>query len=90
MKPKKYGIRSYLCADSRTGYCWNLLVYDGTNRPLDETVLLLMDVLLDQFHSLYMDNLYNSVRLFEKLLQRNTYAVGRSLLNNTTVSGQLP
>ena len=32
LKPIKYGIKSYILADSRSGYCWNLIIYEGTHR----------------------------------------------------------
>jgi hypothetical protein len=76
MKPIKYGIKSYILADSHTAYCWNLLVYDGRARTLHEIVFFLLDRLRGNFYSLYMDNYYNSVALSEALLRTDTYVVG--------------
>ncbi|XP_064637143.1 piggyBac transposable element-derived protein 4-like [Lineus longissimus] len=72
-KPTKYGIKGYILCDSDTAYCWNLDLYHGQGNTLRETVIGLMDRLLNNPYSLYMDNLYNSVELSEELL--NTYQV---------------
>ncbi|XP_064635785.1 piggyBac transposable element-derived protein 4-like [Lineus longissimus] len=76
MKPIKYGIKSYILADSHSAYCWNMIVYDGTHRTLHEIVFALLEGLVGHFYSLYMDNYYNSVALSEALLRSDTYVVG--------------
>lgn len=75
-KPIKYGVKSYVLADSTTGYCWNILPYCGVSAPITHTVPALMDRLLDHGHRLYMDNFYNSVTLTTMLLSRKTDVCG--------------
>jgi hypothetical protein len=62
LKPIKYGLKTYINADSTNAYCYNLRVYDGIPHTLSETVNNLVVGLEDKFHNLYMDNFYNSVR----------------------------
>ena len=76
MKPCKYGIKSYILADSVSNYCYDLIIYDGISRPLRETVLILVQDHLNKNHMLYMDNLYNSVGLAEDLLDNGMYVTG--------------
>ena len=61
-KPIKYGIKSYVIADSITAYCWNLRVYDGLPSTLHDTIFGLVAGLEELHHKLFMDNFYNSVR----------------------------
>jgi len=76
-KTIKYGIKSFLFADSRTGYCWNLDIYHKPRKTWKETVQwLLTDRCVGIYHSLFMDNLHNSVELNEFLLDKNVYTVG--------------
>jgi hypothetical protein len=76
MKAIKYGIKSYVLADSVTSYCWNILVYDGQARTIHDIIFHIMDRLTGQFYSLYMDNVYNSVHLSIDLLNSDTYVCG--------------
>ena len=46
-KPTKYGIKAYILADSNSGYCWNMDIYDGQGKHLKNTVFdLLTDTCL--------------------------------------------
>ena len=38
-KPTKYGIKSYILADSNSGYCWNMDMYCGQQKRLRDTAL---------------------------------------------------
>ena len=68
-KPTKYGIKAYILADLNSGYCWNMDMYCGHRKRLRDTVFsLLGDACLYSWHSLYMDNFYNTVELSEELL----------------------
>jgi len=61
-KPIKYGIKSYILADSQSKYCWNIDVYHGMSKSLKETITsLLTSQNMSQWHTLYLDNFYNSV-----------------------------
>ena len=76
-KPVKYGIKSYILADSKTHYCWNMDLYHRVKKTLKETVQgLLTQSCLHLWHSLYMDNFYNSVELSETLLAQEVHTVG--------------
>ena len=76
-KLTKYGIKAYILADSNSGYCWNMDMYCGQGKCLRATVFgLLSDACLYSWHSLYMDNFYNSVELSEELLGVKVHTVG--------------
>ena len=76
-KPTKYGIKAYILADSNSNYCWNIDIYHGQGKSLRDTVTgLLADTCLRSWHSLYMDNFYNSVELSEELLADEVHTVG--------------
>ena len=76
-KPTKYGIKSYMLTDAKSKYCWNMDVYHGVSKTLKETVTgLLTSKCMSLWHSLYMDNFYNSVALSEFLLDQKVYTVG--------------
>ena len=76
-KPTKYGIKAYILADSASGYCWNMDIYHCERKPIKETVMgLLTNKCLGLWHSLYMDNWYNSVELSEFLLTAQVHTVG--------------
>lgn len=66
-KPIKYGIKSYVIADSITSYCWNLRVYDGLPQTLHHTIFGLLEGLENLNHKLFMDNFYNSVRSVKEI-----------------------
>ncbi|XP_033100412.1 piggyBac transposable element-derived protein 4-like [Anneissia japonica] len=75
-KPKKYGIKSYVLTDSATSYCWQLKTYCGVGATFEETILGLLGNHTNKGHVLFMDNLYNSVRLSKRLLELGTYVCG--------------
>ena len=76
-KPTKYGIKAYILTDSNSGYCWNMDIYYGQGKRLRDTVFgLLTNTYLQSWHSLYMDNYYNSVELSEELLDAKVHTVG--------------
>ena len=75
-KPIRYGIRSYILADSATGYCHNIIPYCGDHVALADTVVNLVGSLRGQGYRLYMDNFYNSVKLSEQLLKMKTHVCG--------------
>ena len=76
-KPTKHGIKSYVLADSKSSYCWNLCIYKRDKKTLLETVTeLLTPQCYNLYHSLYMDNFYNSIALSENLLEKKIHTVG--------------
>ena len=73
----KYGIKAYILADSQSRYCWNIDVYHGMSKSLKETITsLLTPQNMSQWHTLYMDNFYNSVSTREHLLDNQVHTVG--------------
>ena len=57
-KPVKYSIKSYIWADSKSHYCWNLDLFHRMKKTLKETVQgLLTEKCLHLLHTLYMNNL---------------------------------
>ena len=75
-KPTKYGIKSYILCDSKTGYCFNMRPYVGVSSTLPDTVFSILDRLVGHGYTLYMDNFYNSVALCEQLLKSKTNVCG--------------
>ncbi|XP_050312885.1 piggyBac transposable element-derived protein 4-like [Anthonomus grandis grandis] len=81
-KRHKFGIKLYVLCEPK-GIPLKMLVYAGSadtelsgERHTEKVVLALMAEKLDNGHSLYMDNFYNSVKLAEELLTRKTYVTG--------------
>ena len=72
----KYGVKSYILTDSVNSYCWNLKPYCGVGNTLKDTVLELLDSLINKGFKLFMDNFYNSFGLSERLLQLGTHTCG--------------
>ena len=75
-KPIKYGIKTYILAESNSGYVYNFTIYSGTGNTTLEIVTNLMEDLKDKNYHVYMDNYYNSVGLSEKLLADKIYSCG--------------
>ena len=81
LKPVKYGLKSYILADSNTGYCYSIKPYDGKyeGKPktsLRKTVDFLLDDLKGCGYKLYMDNYYNSIKMCKHLLRLKTHVCG--------------
>ena len=76
-KPTKYGIKAYILADSKTGYCWNLDFYHQQKKSIKETVkYLLTDKCIGLWHTLYMEIFYNSVKLSKNFLREKFTLLG--------------
>lgn len=78
----KFGIKFFVLCDSLTGIMFRTILYCGKLDDMagqgltSRIVLNLCADLLNNGHSLYMDNYYNSVRLAEHLLENGTYVTG--------------
>ena len=89
LKPTKYGIKSYISADSVNHYCWHIDTYHGEKKTLKQTVCrLLTDQCSEKWHTLYKDNLYNSVELSEILLSKKIHTVGALRKNRGASPGK--
>ena len=75
-KPTKYGLKSFLLADSSTGYGYDLKPYVGEKSPLGPTVETLLGNLKNKGYHLYMDNYYNSVKMCARLKRLGTQVCG--------------
>ncbi|XP_015375053.1 PREDICTED: piggyBac transposable element-derived protein 4-like [Diuraphis noxia] len=88
----KYGIKLYMLTEP-DGLVIKFAVYTGVFDDMEGqgnasiVVLYLMSEKLENGHSLYMDNFYNSFDLATLLIQKNTYCTGTLRLNrkNTLV-----
>lgn len=72
-KPDNYGIKLHVLAKSLSGYVWNLYRFFHATIYIKETVLNLLDNLINKGYFLYTNSFYNSVNLSELLLSKNTY-----------------
>ncbi|KAF0688035.1 piggyBac transposable element-derived protein 4-like, partial [Aphis craccivora] len=89
-KRHKFGIKLYMLTES-AGLNLRMFIYCGQKltkiyRPqvishTEDVVMSLMKGKLNNGHSLYMDNFYNSVDLAHKLLLKQTYCTGTLRMN---------
>ena len=81
-KPKKWGYKLWVLADSSNGYTYRFSIYAGrrtaaTERGLTfDVVDSLMQPLLNQGYNLFTDNFYSSPDLFAYLFENGTLACG--------------
>jgi len=83
-KPVKFGIKMFVLADARNGYCFNLEVYAGKHGSnLDcvlslssKIVIELSKPLLNEGRFLFTDNFYTSPALAHYLVKESTYLTG--------------
>ena len=70
-----------MVCEAVSGYICNMEIYTAEGKKLQDTVLLLLDRNLGHNHHLYQDNVYNSVKLAETLLDRNVRVCGTMRAN---------
>ena len=83
-KRKRFGIKSYVLCDCKTGFILDFYIYLGKDSKNSgskigksgEVVMQLMEGHLNQGHILFVDNWYTSCALFEELRQNGTGACG--------------
>ena len=75
-KPIKWGLRSYILAESSSGYVYSMKPYSGEGSTLDQTVPFLLGDLAHKGYHLYMDNFYNSVNRCGLLQELGTQVCG--------------
>ena len=85
-KPKKWGIKLWVLAESLTGYVSNFEVYTGASDTTEHglaysVVMNLIDSYLYLGHRLYVDNFYTSPKVFMDLLSKETNACGTVRVN---------
>ena len=88
-KPVKWGIKVWICCDSKNGYICAFEVYTGKDpaKPLHANglahgvVVSLLDKFFGKGYTLYTDNFYTSPLLCEDLLQKGIYSCGTVPIN---------
>ena len=85
-KPTKWGIKVWVCSESKTGYIHKFQVYTGKSDVCSNglpygMVMHLMEDLQEEGRMLYVDNFYTSPILFEHLYERGTFASGTIRVN---------
>ena len=89
LKPIKWGLKSFVLADSATGFILNIIPYTGGETKdiylsncnpelpsLTQIVLALVENYLHKGHHIYADRLYSSVPLVDELERCNTGYTG--------------
>ena len=99
LKRARFGIKSYMLCESKSGYIWSVIIYTGKGTLLDESykdhcmgtkiVMTLMKPLLNMGHCLTTDNFYTSPELSDILLQYRTDTYGTLRLNRKEVPKEL-
>ena len=88
LKPKKWGIKFFVLADSLNGFCLDWKAYTGKEAaPRDgdnmttRVVKELMEPYYESGRSVYMDSFYSSPDLYEQLRGKNIGACGTVRIN---------
>lgn len=96
-KSAKFGIKTYELCESSSGYLWSLLVYTGKGTSFQSSlitsemnksaaiVLHLVEPLLGNGHTLWLDNFFNSPFLARLLKHKGTDCVGTLKINRKGV-----
>jgi hypothetical protein len=92
-KPHKWGMKAWVMAESKTGYMYNMNIYQGAGDKASElegglaynVVLDLVQPIHDNLHHIYMDNFFTSPALFESLADRGLGACGTLRTNRRGV-----
>lgn len=98
LKSSRFGIKTYELYDSKTGYLWSFIVYTGKDTvfesPLAKSntnktsaiVLKLIEPLINQGRTVWMDNFYNSPFLARVLkVKYHTDCAGTVKLNRRNI-----
>ncbi|XP_036379604.1 uncharacterized protein LOC118774371 isoform X2 [Megalops cyprinoides] len=82
-KPKRWGFKLFVLADSANGYSYNFTVYTGKAHhhaghglSYDSVISLIEGVSLGHGYNIYCDNFYTSPLLFRELFKRKIGACG--------------
>ena len=93
-KPTNWGIKLWVCAESKTGYIYNFEVYTGQGDRCEHglayrLVMCMVNDLLESGRIVYVDNFYTSPQLFEDLYHQGMYACGTCRTNCKQFPGYL-
>ncbi|KAJ8946779.1 hypothetical protein NQ318_018989 [Aromia moschata] len=99
LKRARFGIKTYMLCESKSGYVWNFIIYTGKQTNLDadykdlpvssQVVMTLLKPLLNLGYTLTMDNFYNSPQLADLLLTHKTDVYGTLRLSRKEVPNEL-
>ncbi|XP_038583668.1 piggyBac transposable element-derived protein 4-like [Micropterus salmoides] len=100
-KPRKWRYKLFVLADSLTSYTWNFLIYDGKSRnnsgkglSYTSVMDLLQFPVLGRGYTLFVNNFYSSVDVFEELSRQNIGVCGKIRKNQVgfpkTTKNDLP
>lgn len=86
LKRARFGIKTYMLCESKSGYIWSTIIYTGKNTifskqlqnlPVSSQIVMdLMKPLLNKGHCLTTDNFYTSPELAEILIKNKTDTYG--------------
>lgn len=97
LKTDNFGIKTCELCKSSSGYLWSLVVYTGKNTYFQsslvtqemnktmDTVLHLMEPLLERGYTIWLDKFYNSPALGRLLKNKGTDCVGTLKINRKDV-----
>ncbi|GFX76154.1 piggyBac transposable element-derived protein 4 [Trichonephila clavipes] len=99
LKLSRFGKKSYMLCESKSGYVWSLIIYTRKGTLFDEkykhmcmssqVVMTLMEPLLNKGHCLITDNFYSSLELADILIQSLTDMYGTLKLRRKDVPKEL-
>lgn len=99
LKRARFGIKTYLLCESKSGYVWNFIIYTGKQTNLDkdyenlpissQVVMTLSKPLLEKGYCITMDNFYNSPQLADLLITKKTDVYGTLKLTRKEVPSEL-
>ncbi|KAG8239616.1 hypothetical protein J437_LFUL018360 [Ladona fulva] len=85
-KRERFGIKTFLLCESKSGYVWSTIVYTGKGTILDDTfkntsmssqvVKFLMKPLSEKGYCVTTDNFYTSPKLAEALISHSCDTYG--------------
>ncbi|KAF7686062.1 hypothetical protein CDIK_3189 [Cucumispora dikerogammari] len=69
-------MKYYILSDAKTFFICNIKLYTGVYQTINDTVKCLISSFLHKNHKLYMDNYYNTFKLFEEEIKTGIYCCG--------------
>lgn len=99
LKRSRFGIKSFMLCESKSGYVYQFIIYTGKDTLFDnnyqylckssQVVMTLMQPLLNKGYCLTTDNYYTSPELADILLSKQTDMYGTLKLNRKDVPKEL-
>ncbi|CAL1300060.1 unnamed protein product [Larinioides sclopetarius] len=99
LKRSRFGIKSFMLCESKSGYVYQFIIYTGKDTLFDnnyqylckssQVVMTLMQPLLNKGYCLTTDNYYTSPELADILLSKRTDMYGTLKLNRKDVPKEL-